>query len=437
VTPEEARAAHRDERTDLVGWLVLAAVGALATWLAVRGGARLGTAGAPFLGSYALTISLASVLAPMVAAGVVAAAYRGWWERMKWPLVLLSGWLVAVFWTLSLALVQGHHDLANALAIPDDYLADATRVGDDPLHYLRGYTTEGMIPSVVARGHPPGPILLLWALMRIGITERIGLGLLLTAVGAAVVPLVLFAVRGVCGDLAARRYLPVLALAPYAVWLAAGVEGVVAVLGAAMIAAGVHASDERRTGVRAGIWASVTGLLLGVAALFAYGAPWLGLAAAFLYFARRRAALNLFTGLAALIPVVAAERLGFNWFDGLMDARHDFAVRVEPHRSVLWWSGISLVVLLLAAGPALYASLRKSRNTPGWPFLVAAGIGVLFTLATGLARGGAETSWLPFFPWLTMASVAPRHQGGETVPTPLLLVATGAVTAIIIEAILV
>ncbi|GIF72712.1 hypothetical protein [Asanoa siamensis] len=437
MKPEEARAAHRDERSDLVGWLVLAAVGALATWLAVRGGARLGTAGAPFLGSYTLTISLASVLAPTVAAGVVAAAYRGWWERMKWPLVLLSGWLVAVLWTVSLALAHGRDGIADPLTIPDDYLADATRVGDDPLHYLRAYTTEGGLPSVVARGHPPGPILLLWALMRIGVTDRIGLGLLLTAVGAAVVPLVLFAVRGVAGDLAARRYLPVLALAPYAVWLAGGVEGVVAVLGAAMIAAGVHASDERRTGVRAGIWASVTGLLLGVAALFAYGVPWLGLAAAFLYFARRRAALNLFTGLGALIPVVAAERLGFNWVDGLMDARHDFAVRVEPHRSVLWWSGISLVVLLLAAGPALYASLRKSRNTPGWPFLVAAGIAVLFTLVTGLARGGAETNWLPYFPWLTMAAIAPRQQAGETIPTPLLLVAAGAATAIIIRAILI
>ncbi len=146
-----------------------------------------------------------------------------------------------------------------------------------------------MIPSVVARGHPPGPVLLLWALMRIGVTDRIGLALLLTAVGAAAVPLVLFAVRGVCGDQAARRYLPVLALAPYAVWLAVGVEGVVALLGAAMIAAGVHASDERRTGIRAGIWAGVAGSAARRRGpLFSYGAPWLGLAAAFLYFARRR-----------------------------------------------------------------------------------------------------------------------------------------------------
>lgn len=436
MTPDEARAAHRDERSDLAGWLVLAAVGALITWLAVRGGARLGTAGAPFLGTYQLTISQASVLAPAVAAAVVAAAYRGWWERMKWPLVLLSSWLAALTWTLALALVDGRAGLVNPLTIPDDYLADATRVGDDPLHYLRAYTTEGGIPSVVARAHPPGPILLLWSLMRLGVTDRVGLGLLLTAVAAAVVPLVLYAVRGVSGETAARRFLPVLALAPYAVWLAAGVEGLVAVLGAAMVAAGVHASDERRTGVRAGIWASVTGLLLGVAALCAYSAPWLGLSAACLYFARRRAALNLFTGLGALIPVLGAHLLGFNWVEGLTAARHDFAARIEPHRSVLWWSGISLVVLLLAAGPALYASLRKSRNTPGWPFLVGAGIAVVFTLVAGLARGGAESAWLPFFPWLTMAVVAPRHQGGETVPTPLLLVGAGAVTAIVIKAIL-
>ena len=436
MTPEEARAAHRDERTDLLGWLVLVAVGALGTWLAVRAGARLGTAGAPFIGTYQLTISLASGLAPVVAAAVVAATYRGCFERMKWHFVPLMGWLIGFAWTLALAVGDGRSGLANPLTVPDDYLAGATQVGDDPLHYLRMYTSESGTPSVVARGHPPGPILLLWSLTKIGVTDSIGLGLLLTAVATAVVPLVLLAVKGVCGELAARRYLPVLALAPYAVWLAGGVEGVVAVLGAAMVAAGVHASDERRTGVRAGIWASVTGLLLGAAALCAYGAPWLGLSAACLYFARRRAALNLFTGLGALVPLVGAQLLGFNWVDGLMVARHDFAVRIEPHRSVLWWSVISLVVLLLAAGPALYASLRKCRNTPGWPFLVGAGIAVAFTVAAGLARGGVETAWLPFFPWLAMAAVAPRHQGGETVPAPLLLVGAGAVTAVVVKALL-
>jgi hypothetical protein len=94
------------------------------------------------------------------------------------------------------------------------------------------------------------------------------------------------------------------------------------------------------------------------------------------------------------------------------------------------------VVLALAAGPPLYASLRKVRNTPGWPFLVGAAAAVLFSIATGFARGGVEHAWLTFFPWLTVAAVAPARQAGSPVPAPLLLVGVGAATAIVIEAVL-
>jgi len=119
-----------------------------------------------------------------------------------------------------------------------------------------------------------------------------------------------------------------------------------------------------------------------------------------------------------------------------MLARADYATRIEPYRSAWWWSGISLVVLLLAAGPPLVRSLRRLRNTPGWPFLVGAGVAVAFSLLAGLARGGAEAAWLPFVPWLTVAAVAPERQGGPTPPAPLLLVAVGAVTAVVVEALL-
>ncbi|HEX8628430.1 MAG TPA: hypothetical protein VF755_09705, partial [Catenuloplanes sp.] len=155
-----------------------------------------------------------------------------------------------------------------------------------------------------------------------------------------------------------------------------------------------------------------------------------------LYFARRRAPLNLMTATAALVPVAVAQLMGFRWVDGLLAAQRDFAAHVEPHRSALWWAAISGVALLLAAGPALLASWRKLRNTPGWPFLLGAGAAVLFTVLAGLARGGVEHAWLAFFPWLTVAAVAPARPGGPPVSAPLLLTAGGAVTAIMIKAIL-
>src|SRR2546421_705209 len=424
------------EGPDLLAWLVLTMLGLGLTAWAVHIGAHLGTAGAPFLGRYRWQLSALSALAPAVAVAVLVTARLGWFERARWGLVLAGSYLFALAWAVALALVDGAAGLTRSLLDPDNYLADIGSVGDDPLGYLRDFTHDVRAHSVSARGHPPGPVLLLWALQRIGLTNHLGLALLITAVGALTVPLVLGSVRDVCGDVPARRYTVVLILAPSAIWVAVSLDVFVAVLGAAMVAAGVRASARQRTGLRAGAWSVLAGALLGIAALFSYAAPWLGLCLVCLYFARRRPFLNLGTGLGALAPIVLADRLGFAWLSGLTAARSDYVSRIEPYRSVGWWSAISLVVLLLVAGPPLYASIRKLRNTPGWPFLVGAASAVVFSIVAGIARGGVEHAWLPFFPWLIVAAVAPERQGGEPVPAPLLLTAVGALVAIVIEAVL-
>ncbi|GII21720.1 hypothetical protein Pme01_13170 [Planosporangium mesophilum] len=422
---------------DALGWLVLTVAGLALTALAVRAGAQLGTASAPFLGRYRLQLGPASLLAPAVAAVVLVLGARGWLDRLPWRLVLVWSYLTALAWALALAVADGESGLTRALSSPDEYSADLAAVGDTPVDFVRHFTERAGELSVAARGHPPGPVILLWALHRIGISDNLALGLLITALGTVTVPLVLAAVSGTCGELTARRYLPVLVLAPYAVWTAVSLDGIVAMLGAAMIAAGVRASAPGRTGRRAAAWAGVAGLLAGVAALFSYSVPWLGLALILLYFARRRPFLNLASGIGVLIPVLATSYLlGFSWASGLGVAQHDWTSRVVPHRSALWWSGISLVALLLAVGPPLLASLRKVRNTPAWPFLVGAGVAVLFSVLAGLARGGVEHAWLPFFPWLTVAAVAPERQAGTPVPAPLALTALGAVVAVVIEAVL-
>ncbi|MFC7484170.1 hypothetical protein ACFQX7_34800 [Luedemannella flava] len=430
------------QRRDLLVWVAIALAGLGLTAIAVRTGAHLGTASAPFLGRYGLSLGLATILAPIVAGVVLFGALRvghngaTWFERAPFGRVLTLSYGASFLWCATLALVDGAAGFTRSLRSASNYLTDVPAVGDDPGAYLRTFVADAAGHSVAARGHPPGPVLLLWWFERLGLTDRLALGVALTAVGAVLVPVVLAAVRGVCGDLAARRYAPVLILAPYAVWVAVSAEVVVAVLGAVAVLAAVRASDAHRSGLRAAGWALGSGLLLGLAALFSYAAPWLGLSAVCLYFARRRAFLNVATGLGALVPVLAARAAGFSWFGGLLAARTDYATRVEPHRSVLWWSALSLVALVVACGPALIASARKIRRTPGWPFLVGAGAAVVVSLAAGLARGGVEAAWLPFFPWLTVAAIAPHRQGPGSEPTPLLLVAVGALTAVIIEAVL-
>ncbi|GAA5191718.1 membrane protein [Rugosimonospora acidiphila] len=403
---------------------------------AVHSGARLGTASAPFLGRYRFQLAPSSVLAPAVAVAVLSLQAGGWFERARWGLVSATGYLAGLAWALGLVLVDGEAGLTRPLRDPDNFLSEIGAVRNAPLHYLQHFTQNTAIHSVAARGHPPGPVLLLWALDRAGLHSVLGLALLITAVGTLTVPLVLSAVRGVCGETQARRYATVLILAPYAIWVAVSTDVFTAALGAAMVAAGVRASDRRRTGPPAGAWALVSGALLGLASLFSYSAPWLGLSVVCLYFARRRPFLNIGTGLGALLPVLVADRLGFPWLAGLAVARADYASRIEPFRPVLWWSVISMVALLLACGPALVASMRKMRNTPGWPFLVGAGCAVAFSVLAGLARGGVEHAWLAFFPWLTVAAVAPRRQAGPDLPAPVILAASGAVAAMVIEAVL-
>jgi len=383
----------RVTRWDLFVWLALATAGLAFTWLAVRFASPLGTDAAPFLGTNRWNVAPASLLAPLVAVAVLFVAARGWWDRASWPIVLLTGYLAGLMWTVALAIVNG---------------------------------AQGLYGPANHPGEPPGPALVLRWIHRAGVTDPLAVGLLLTAGGALLVPLVLVAMRNGCGDLEARRYLPVVALAPYAIWVAASLDALVVVLVAAMVTAGAWASDHRRTGPKAGAGAITAGLLLGSAAMFSFAVPWMGFSLVCLYFARRRAALNFLTGLGALVPVGVAQLLGFRWVDGLLAA--------QDERPVTWWGVLSLAVLLLVAGPALVASLRKMRNTPGWPFLVGAGAAVLSTVLAGLARGGVEHAWLMFFPWLTVAATAPERQAGPPVPSPLLLVAAGALTAVVLRA---
>jgi hypothetical protein len=415
------------ERRDLLVWLLLAAVGVAVSCLAVALDARLGTTSPPFLGRYAPRLSIAVLLPVTVAAGVLLLAWKRGTERLPWIGLLAVGYAAALCWAVGLALTDGVAGITGPLREPDGAAAAVSTVGDDPHRWLIGFTDDPGALGSHNRRRPPGATLLLWSLHRWGFGHDLALGLLIVVAGAATVPLVLHAVRNACGELTARRYFPVLALAPYALWLNHP-DVLTAPLGAAMVVAGAWATRHR--GWLAVVGGLGSGVLLGFAAMFSYAAAWLGLSVICLYFARRRPLLNVLTGIGVLVPVLFAQALGFNWAEGLITAQLDYARQVEPHRAAAWWAVLSLVALLLATGPALVASLRKLRNTPAWPFLVGAGVAVMFSTLAGFARGGVEHAWLAFFPWLTVAAVAPQRQAGPPVPTPLLLAAAGAVSTV-------
>ncbi len=150
---------------------------------------------------------------------------------------------------------------------------------------------------------------------------------------------------------------------------------------------------------------------------------------------RRRATTIALIGAGALVPVALARVLGFVWPDGLTAAQADWSLRVGPHRSWLLWAVLDLVVLVVACGPHVVTAARRIRRTPGWPFVVGAGIGVLFAVGSGLSRGEVERSWLPFFPWL-LVPLTGTDDDGEPARPSLLLLALGAAAAVVIESVL-
>jgi len=261
------------------------------------------------------------------------------------------------------------------------------------------------------------------------------LGLVVTAVGAAVVPLAAIAVRSLCHETAARRLVPVLALAPWSLWSAGCVDGVAAALTAAAVTLGVVGSEPgRRTG-----WAVGAGLVLGATTLVSYGTAWLGVAVAATYFVRRRPLLNMITGLSLLVPLILARLAGFSWPDGLRVAQHaEAASRLGGEDAGRWLVRlvIAVAVLLVAGGPIFIRSARRIRMTPGWPFLVGAVPIVAFTVLFGLAGPDTARAWLPAYPWLAAAALAPvprPPRPGDTTAAgdpPVALVAVGAVTAL-------
>lgn len=408
------------------------------TALAVAVKARVGSPSAPFTGYFRFKVEIGSLLAPATAITVLAGVRAGIADRLRWRVLLVVAYLGAVWWAVSLALVDGGNGFASPIASANEYLRDVPAVGSHPGHFLRTFVEQAPHYTVATRTHPPGPVLLLWGLGKLGLHAPELIGILVTVLACAYVPLLAVAVRSLCHESAARGLLPILVLAPYAVWLAVSMDAIVLLLAAAFVTLGVVASEPGRSP----FWALASGLVLGADALLNYDVAWLGVSVIAVYFVRRRPLLNVFGGVGALIPLGLAWLAGFTWTDGLSAAQADFSVRVGPHRSWWLWALLDLLLLLIACGPAIIRAVRRLHTTPGWPFVVGAGLAVGFAILSGLSRGEVERSWLAFYPFLLIPAVAPATRpaesepGADAGPVPYWPVAVGAAGAIVIEAVL-
>jgi hypothetical protein len=306
-------------------------------------------------------------------------------DRLEWRRLLVAGWLAAIGWTVALAVSDGGAAaLGRPLAGPREYLDAVPTVGDDPLGWLGGFTAELPGYPTHVQGHPPLPVLFLWALQRIGLGGAQWAGAIIVAIGCSAAIAVAITVRAVAGPAAARRTLPFVVLAPYAVWVATSMDALFLGVGAwavaliALAAAQTHPrppggsvpSSPSRAGVVGGngvgglwitgrpsalTWAFVGGVLVGALPYLSYGlVPLLIVPVVVLILLRPPPWLvgAVFAG--ATTVVVAVTGAGFWWPDGVAATAWAWATHPGGLDRPYWYFAVAnFAVLGLITGPAV------------------------------------------------------------------------------------
>ncbi|MEN3305916.1 MAG: methylthioxylose transferase [Micromonosporaceae bacterium] len=365
---------------------------------------------APLYGRWLPHLGPGTPLALLVAAAVVTQG-PALAQRLGWRRLMLAGYLTALCWTLSLALVDGwSRGLATRLTPQAEYLHDLPMVHGIPA-MLRGFTHHildfqpGSWTTHVS-GHPPGAFLVFVVLDRVGLGGGGPAALLCVLIGATAPVSVAVALRALGAPQAARAALPFLALFPGAVWVGASADGMftgVVAAGLALLAVG---------GVRAGL---AGGLLLGFSLYLSYGLVLVGLLALAVLWLRRPGSTTVVaagTGVAAV--AVAFTASGFCWPTGYHLVVRRYYQGWAAQRPYGYWVWADLACLVICAGPVLAPALRRLATARPrlWPLPAAALIAIMAADLSGLSKAEVERIWLPYTIWLLVATawLPARHR---------------------------
>jgi methylthioxylose transferase len=395
-----------DKRLSRRGDLVAAAVGlglfalaALVGGLLYRAGHPVQASSAPLFAHWLPHAGPGTPLAVLVAA---AAWFYGpaLAARLRWAALHAVAYAAAVAWSLSLALIDGwQRGIAGRLTTRPEYLHEVPGV-TDVRAMLRGFTARilDFQPdswTTHVSGPPPGALLVFVGLDRIGLRGGGWAGLLCILGGALVAITVPQTVRLLGSDATARACVPFLVLFPGAVWAGVSADG----LFAGVTSAGIMLLATRgRLGPLGG------GILLGLGCYLSYGLLLMAAPALAVVLLRRRWAV-LLAGLIGVSAVaVVFTVLGFNWFEGYHLVQLRYYQGIAAQRSYLYWVWADLAILVVSAGPAAVAALRRTvrKAQPGaarW-LPLAAFAAILAADLSGFSKAEVERIWLPFGVWL-------------------------------------
>jgi hypothetical protein len=364
------------------------------------------------------------------AMAVAAAVLRygpGLAERLPWRRLLLAGYLTALAWTVSLALVDGWSaGLATRLTPQAEYLHDVPKVAGVPamVSGFAGHILDfqpGSWATHVA-GHPPGALLVFVLLDRAGLPGGGPAALLCILVGASAAVSVAGTLRALGTEATARAALPFLVLFPGAVWVGASADG----LFTGVVAAGLAllAANAGGRGVLAGGRGALAGgLLLGFGLYLSYGLVLVAPLALMVLWLRPRdrvrAAVAGALGVAGVVAAFTAA--GFWWLTGYHLVVLRYYQGWAAGRPYGYWVWADLAALLLCTGPVLGPALRRMAATvrprPAagvWLLPAAALAATVAADMSGLSKAEVERIWLPYAVWLLVATawLPPRYRRG-------------------------
>ena len=342
----EARAASLENRAGaggarrdalaLLGWAALIAVACGWGELLNNEGSTILLGAPPLSGRFNPGMQPEALITLAVAAAIVVAAPR-LAASLGWRGLLLATFAGAWAWAGALDLLDGGYWLTVPVLKPDEFLRDVPLVGS-PGDFLSHFTQHVHIYVNHVQTHPPGTLLTLWGLDRIGLGGAMPAAILMVSGGAAAMPAALVAAREVAGEERARAAAPYLVLAPAAIWIATSADALYAGVVGWGVALIVLATG--REGRRSDALALGGGLLLGLALMFSYGLVLAWAIPAVVAIARRRLRPLAIAALGPLAVVAAFAAAGFWWLDGYAAARNSYYGGVASSRPYLFF-GVS------------------------------------------------------------------------------------------------
>jgi hypothetical protein len=370
-------------------------------WGAVGGAGERSQVGAPpFMGRW--RVALTWRILPALLLGVLAVRLAPeWFPRLPWPQLLALSAVLAVGWAVALSFTDGPQALTAPLETRYEYLRWVPIVGS-PGEFLRSFVEQLPREATHVKSHPPGMVLVLWGLDRLGLAgSGPAAALILAAVGAAVVA-VLVALKDVAGEDAARRAAPFLVLLPAAVWMATSPDAFFLGVSACGVAGVVKAASG--PGRRSHVVAFAGGVLLGLALVLSYGIAALLPVPLAVVAARRRLSVLVAAAVGIGLVVAAFAALGFWWLDGLAATHERYRIGVGLHRNDEYFLLANLAVLAVAIGPSVAVGLSRARWDRLYLLSGAAMVTLLLINVSGLSEGEVERIWLPFVPWVATAA---------------------------------